>query len=439
MASKYRIDDFDEFDGERQVFELDISNYKPYIRRLWLTEEELTKYLSSDNGELIFPTEELAKEHWQDAEDICRRRSGLPTKLELQNISGNENFKRWFGNSVVKNSDGSPKIVYHGTGAEFEEFRDCGYIFLASTPTMATDYAYAFYDSVFRTNPIRTQRKFKEHNNETFDVDKGIFPGHIEVKRKYNMSTGEYCTYLVNKETHMSMKLTRYTKDDEIREFIDSSKSRGGVHPLFCRIEKPYIINAHGRPWDNLDGSGKGKIAEDYIKEAKNEGCDGLILYNVNDGHGRTETQYVPFSPNQVKQVYNSGSFSNDINNFWENKKINVKKTMIRLTESDLHRIVKETVDMVMANLNRPRREEPQPEVKDEPQDRVYSVNELQWMYDNQDKLDKTQIMVLNAAMWVRARRANYYGLAKEWPNIILRDGKTYYYEKYGQLRKTGT
>ena len=60
-------------------------------------------------------------------------------------------------------------------------------------------------------------------------------------------------------------------------------------------------------------------------------------------------------------------------------------------------------------------------------------------MYDNQDKLDKTQIMVLNAAMWVRARRANYYGLAKEWPNIILRDGKTYYYEKYGQLRKTGT
>ena len=220
MASKYRIGDFDKFDGEIQVFELDISDYKPYIRRLWLTEEELAKYLSSDNGELIFPTEELAKEHWQDAEDICRRRSGLPTKLELQNISGNENFKRWFGNSVVKNSDGSPKIVYHGTGAEFEEFRDYGYIFLASTPTMAADYAYAFYDSVFRTNPIRAQRKFKEHNNETFDIDKGIFPEHIEVKRKYNMSTGEHCTYLVNKETHMSMKLNRYTKDDEIRELI---------------------------------------------------------------------------------------------------------------------------------------------------------------------------------------------------------------------------
>ena len=348
MASKYRIDDFDEFDGERQVFKLDISDYKPSIRRLWITEEELAKYLSSDNGELIFPTEELAKEHWQDAEDICRRRSGLPTKLELQNISGNENFKRWFGNSVVKNSDGSPKIVYHGTGAEFEEFRDCGYIFLASTPTLATDYAYAFYDSVFRTNPIRTQRKFKGHNNETFDIDKGIFPEHIEVKRKYNMSTGEHCTYLVNKETHMSMKLNRYTKDDEIRKFIDSSKSRGGVHPLFCRIEKPYIIDAHGRSWDNLDGSGKGKIAEDYIEEAKNEGCDGLIVHDVNDGHGRTETQYIPFSPSQVKQVYNSGSFSNGINNFWENKKVNVKKTLIRLTESDLNRIVKESVRRVL-------------------------------------------------------------------------------------------
>ena len=31
-------------------------------------------------------------------------------------------FKRWFGNSVVKNEDGTPKVVYHGTGAEFTAF-----------------------------------------------------------------------------------------------------------------------------------------------------------------------------------------------------------------------------------------------------------------------------------------------------------------------------
>jgi hypothetical protein len=35
-----------------------------------------------------------------------------------------EAFRRWFGNSVVRNADGSPKVVYHGTTAvAFTAFR----------------------------------------------------------------------------------------------------------------------------------------------------------------------------------------------------------------------------------------------------------------------------------------------------------------------------
>jgi hypothetical protein len=33
-----------------------------------------------------------------------------------------EAFRRWFGNSVVRNPDGSPLIVYHGTSSEFTVF-----------------------------------------------------------------------------------------------------------------------------------------------------------------------------------------------------------------------------------------------------------------------------------------------------------------------------
>lgn len=44
------------------------------------------------------------------------------TESEALNVTQNKRFLSWFGNSVVINSDGSPKIVYHGTGASEAEF-----------------------------------------------------------------------------------------------------------------------------------------------------------------------------------------------------------------------------------------------------------------------------------------------------------------------------
>lgn len=37
-------------------------------------------------------------------------------------ISSNPNFKRWFGNSKVVDSQGNPLVVYHGTLSQFDEF-----------------------------------------------------------------------------------------------------------------------------------------------------------------------------------------------------------------------------------------------------------------------------------------------------------------------------
>ena len=45
-------------------------------------------------------------------------------KEEIEKFVGeNDNFWKWFGNSKVVNSDGSPMIVYHGTNAEFDSFK----------------------------------------------------------------------------------------------------------------------------------------------------------------------------------------------------------------------------------------------------------------------------------------------------------------------------
>jgi hypothetical protein len=102
-----------------------------------------------------------------------------------------------------------------------------------------------------------------------------------------------------------------------------------------------------------------------------------------------------------------------------------MENKIIRLTENDLHQIVREAVDAILNDSDT--------------KNHIYSEKEMQWLYDNQDKLSPIQQKVLNAGMWVRARQANYHGYAKRWSNIILKNGETYYYESNGEIRKTGT
>lgn len=130
----------------------------------------------------------------------------------------------------------------------------------------------------------------------------------------------------------------------------------------------------------------------------------------------------------KIKKAANGMSMS-DVKDFAETKHKGlpekVEENIIRLTENDLHRMVMEAVKNILK--------------EHESQDHIFSEKEMQWLYDNQDKLSPIQQKVLNAGMWVRARQANYHGYAKRWSNIILKDGETYYYESNGELRKTGT
>ena len=130
----------------------------------------------------------------------------------------------------------------------------------------------------------------------------------------------------------------------------------------------------------------------------------------------------------KIKKAAKGMSMS-DVKDFAETKHKGlpekVEENIIRLTENDLHRMVMEAVKNILK--------------EHESQDHIFSEKEMQWLYDNQDKLSPIQQKVLNAGMWVRARQANYHGYAKRWPNIILKNGETYYYESNGEIRKTGT
>ncbi len=58
------------------------------------------------------------------------RESGSPVKPKFENVTESQQFERWFGDwqnhpksaSKVVNADGTPKVVYHGTTADFTVF-----------------------------------------------------------------------------------------------------------------------------------------------------------------------------------------------------------------------------------------------------------------------------------------------------------------------------
>ena len=189
----------------------------------------------------------------------------------------------------------------------------------------------------------------------------------------------------------------------------------------------------------------------------------------------------------KIKKAADGMSMS-DVKDFAETKHKGlpekVEENIIRLTENDLHRMVMEVVNRMITERREGDHEfvkgkdgysqyyinhgnktvsaihgypragksyakrhgyeyhdcvDESVEMEDVPQDHIFSEKEMQWLYDNQDKLSPIQQKVLNAGMWVRARQANYHGYAKRWSNIILKNGETYYYESNGKIRKTGT
>ena len=94
------------------------------------------------------------------------RDAGSTVKPKLNNVTQSQQFKRWFGDwqnhpenaSKVVNEDGTPKVVYHGTNAEFNTFQqeNGAYFFSESM-----DYAESMADERGGNRIIEAYLKMK--------------------------------------------------------------------------------------------------------------------------------------------------------------------------------------------------------------------------------------------------------------------------------------
>lgn len=97
----------------------------------------------------------------------------------------------------------------------------------------------------------------------------------------------------------------------------DNNLNKGGIYKVYLNIRNPYIVDAKGRYFDNIytDLHVKPLSASAIASLVKKMGqYDGVIIKNVREttlSNSSPSTDYIVFSPNQIKHVLdNSGKYS---------------------------------------------------------------------------------------------------------------------------------
>jgi hypothetical protein len=178
-----------------------------------------------------------------------------PYESTLSIIESNVKFKSWFGDSKVVDTEGKPLVVYHGTSKKFEEFSD------------------------------------KEIGSNTDEL--GFFG------RGFYFSDNANVDYYGDNVLHVYLSIQNpfVVNDENVNKLYD-----------ILGIDNPVDIGAIGN-FRALIGNGNVNKKSDTERtnritdKLKSLGYDGVIAKTA------VQTEYVAFSPTQIKSVANNGEF----------------------------------------------------------------------------------------------------------------------------------
>jgi hypothetical protein len=183
--------------------------------------------------------------------------------LPPNRVMENPNFRKWFGNSVTVNSDGTPMVFYHGTGSNIVAF----------DKKMAHD---------------------KEGREYGVGTGKGVFSFTTDID-------------LANVWAERSL-----SRNDKY-----GSGANPNVNPVYLKIKNPITRLEFMNLLDNkFEGCSfrnqktRDKFIAEIYRDLKSKKVDGII--------DEYSGEYTVFSPNQIKSIYNNGQFSTTSNNISE-------------------------------------------------------------------------------------------------------------------------
>lgn len=239
--------------------------------RNWL----VTAYMKKNKGALVgFRTYDQTRVDEQsfpssnsfDTENISsdmnnvKEKGGKLFSKEAKTDINTPEFKAWFGDSKVVDESGKPLVVYHGTNADFDTF-DRG------KASSAYGSKYGFYFA----------------NKEVAEDYGDVKPFYLAMKKPYE----------VDVENEINELLFDY--DGDVAE-----AEADGYRISHWRGETREDFEATDSATSYLDDN-----YDDIFARAEENGADGIIVRGT-DG----SFDYVVFEPNQIKSVYNQGTWN---------------------------------------------------------------------------------------------------------------------------------
>jgi 8-oxo-dGTP pyrophosphatase MutT (NUDIX family) len=189
---------------------------------------------------------------------------GLKEHYDIS-VPTSESFRRWFSGSKVTLEDGSPRVVYHGTGrGGFTSFdlesvgpKQGGFYF-SSDIRQASGYRDSDWLSDFGTAP---------------DPTPSLDGSHPATER--------------------------------------------GLYRVWLSMKNPLVVDAKGSTGLNMHVPAYPKLRKtfDIARAAKRDGYDGVIFLNINDAwiaadHRELANVYAVFEPTQIKSaLFNRGTY----------------------------------------------------------------------------------------------------------------------------------
>lgn len=175
-----------------------------------------------------------------------------------KDITKNNSFKKWFGDSKVVDWKGEPEVVYHGTENKFMIFKNLG-----NSRQIGANIGFFFTDS---------KKMAKQYGN-----DVRVMPTYLRLKNPL----------IIKPNTTIKM----------LGENIDITDSFDFFTQMDTRVSE-----------------------QDLRNELIKQGYDGIILRNTNvDTRSMEDVHdvYVAFNPEQIKSVNNRGTFNENNPNIY--------------------------------------------------------------------------------------------------------------------------
>jgi 2'-5' RNA ligase/GNAT superfamily N-acetyltransferase len=222
------------------------------------------------------------------------------------------NFKKWFGKSKVRDDDGKPMVVYHGTTHNFEAFNPDtanaenyygkALYFTSSTEDLGSNYATESGPDLTSRIEHRSEQIMQEWEDRWDDVKDEIGLPDVE----------DYPSY-----SDVNYKRVTEKAKAEAKEEI-AGQSKGLSMPVYLSIQNPVIVQKQGGTYFNIEISEDGEESGNGV-----EFYNAMMLVAGNFSNGNAQELWTDISENMEFTAYDFEQQARNGNYYFEDNEGN--------------------------------------------------------------------------------------------------------------------